>query len=307
MTEPTTHLLIVDDEAALRNVIAERLTEQGFAVTEAESGEKALALLNEFAFDIVISDLRLPGIDGHHVIEAALERYPGIIAIVVTGFGTVKNAVDAIKRGATDFVAKPFQFDELLHVLRSALEQRRLKNENAYLRQQLDERFGLGAIIGQSPRMRELFQLIETIAPTGDDDPDQRRDRHGQGDGRARDSSDEPAAPAAFRRAQLQRDSRDAARSGALRPRARRVHRRRRIASGAHRAGRRRHALPRRSRDDGDVAADEAAARAAGARVRARRRRQAGQGRRARRRGDEFRSRRRWSRTARSARICITG
>ena len=166
MTEPSIHLLIVDDEAALRNVIAERLTEQGFHVTEAESGEKALALLNEFAFDIVISDLRLPGIDGHHVIESALERYPGIIAIVVTGFGTVKNAVDAIKRGATDFVAKPFQFDELLHVLRSALEQRRLKNENAYLRQQLDERFGLGAMIGQSPRMRELFQLIETIAPT---------------------------------------------------------------------------------------------------------------------------------------------
>ncbi|MEP6784011.1 MAG: sigma-54 dependent transcriptional regulator, partial [Acidobacteriota bacterium] len=166
MTEPTTHLLIVDDESALRNVIAERLTEQGFQVTEAESGEKAIALLKEFAFDIVISDLRLPGIDGHHVIEAALDRYPGIIAIVVTGFGTVKNAVDAIKRGATDFVAKPFQFDELLHVLRSALEQRRLKNENAYLRQQLDERFGLGAMIGQSPRMRELFQLIETIAPT---------------------------------------------------------------------------------------------------------------------------------------------
>jgi DNA-binding NtrC family response regulator len=166
MTEPSIHLLIVDDEAALRSVIAERLTEQGFHVTEAESGEKALALLNEFAFDIVISDLRLPGVDGHHVIESALERYPGIIAIVVTGFGTVKNAVDAIKRGATDFVAKPFQFDELLHVLRSALEQRRLKNENAYLRQQLDERFGLGAMIGQSPRMRELFQLIETIAPT---------------------------------------------------------------------------------------------------------------------------------------------
>jgi DNA-binding NtrC family response regulator len=166
MTEPSVHLLIVDDEAALRSVIAERLTEQGFHVTEAESGEKALALLKEFAFDIVISDLRLPGVDGHHVIEAALDRYPGIIAIVVTGFGTVKNAVDAIKRGATDFVAKPFQFDELLHVLRSALEQRRLKNENAYLRQQLDERFGLGAMIGQSPRMRELFQLIETIAPT---------------------------------------------------------------------------------------------------------------------------------------------
>jgi DNA-binding NtrC family response regulator len=146
--------------------VAERLIEHGFEVTEAESGERAIVLLSQFAFDIVISDLRLPGIDGQHVIEAALERYPGIIAIVVTGYGTVKGAVDAIKRGAADFVAKPFQFEELLHVLHAALERRRLKNENAYLREQLDERFGLGSIIGRSTRMRALFQLIETVAPT---------------------------------------------------------------------------------------------------------------------------------------------
>jgi DNA-binding NtrC family response regulator len=166
MSEPSAHLLLVDDEPALRSVVAERLSEHGFDVTEASSGERAVELLGEFAFDIVISDLRLPGVDGQQVIDTALQRYPGIIAIVVTGFGTVKDAVDAIKKGAADFIAKPFQFDELLHVLRSALEQRRLRNENAYLRQQLDERFGLGAIIGRSPRMRALFQLIETVAPT---------------------------------------------------------------------------------------------------------------------------------------------
>jgi DNA-binding NtrC family response regulator len=160
------HLLFVDDEAPLRSVVAERLREQGFEVTEADSGERALDLLGDFAFDVVISDLRLPGVDGQQVIETALERYPGIIAIVVTGFGTVKDAVDAIKRGAADFVTKPFQFDELMHVLRTSLEQRRLQNENAYLRQQLDERFGIGAMIGRSPRMRALFQLIETVAAT---------------------------------------------------------------------------------------------------------------------------------------------
>lgn len=160
------HLLIVDDEAPLRGVIAERLAEEGFEVTEADSGERAIALLQDFAFDIVISDLRLPGVNGQQVIEAALERYPGIIAIVVTGYGTVKDAVDALKRGAADFVTKPFQFDELMHVLRTSLEQRRLKNENAYLRQQLDERFGLGAMIGRSHGMRGLFQLIETVAGT---------------------------------------------------------------------------------------------------------------------------------------------
>ena len=100
-----------------------------------------LAQLADFAFDIIITDLRLPGIDGSAVVEAAVERYPDIIAIVVTGYGTVKDAVEAIKRGASDFVSKPFQIDELLHVLDSALEQRRLKSENAYLRAQLEERY----------------------------------------------------------------------------------------------------------------------------------------------------------------------
>jgi DNA-binding NtrC family response regulator len=165
MADSQTHLLFVDDEAALRTVVAERLRDQGFEVTEAESGERALELLSDFAFDVVISDLRLPGVDGRRVVEEALHRYPGIIAIVVTGFGTVRDAVDAIKQGATDFVAKPFQFEELMHTLRTALEQRRLRNENAYLREQLDERFGLGAMIGRSPRMRALFQTIETVAP----------------------------------------------------------------------------------------------------------------------------------------------
>jgi two-component system response regulator AtoC len=160
------HLLLVDDEAALRDVIAERLVEQGFEVTQAESGERALDFLSEFAFDVLVTDLRLPGLDGQRLIEAALERYPGIIAIVVTGYGTVKDAVDALKRGAADFVTKPFQFDELIHVLQTALEQKRLRSENAYLRQQLDERSGLGAIIGRSPRMRALFQMIETVAGT---------------------------------------------------------------------------------------------------------------------------------------------
>ncbi len=160
------HLLLVDDEESLRSVVAERLIDEGFEVVQAANGESAIAALDGFAFDVIVSDLRLPGIDGRQVIDAALTRYPGIVAIVVTGYGTVKDAVDVIKRGAADFIAKPFQFDELMHVLTSALEQRRLKSENAYLHQQLDERFGLGSMVGRSAPMRALFQLIETVAPT---------------------------------------------------------------------------------------------------------------------------------------------
>src|SRR5215218_7328442 len=160
----TPHLLFVDDEPALRGLMAERLAERGFEVVEAEHGERALELLQQFAFDIVITDLRLPGIDGTRVIEAARERYPGIIAIVITGYGTVKDAVEAIKMGASDFIAKPFQFDELLHVLKKALEQRRLRSENAYLRSQLEERYQFGGILGRSRPMQTLFQLLETVA-----------------------------------------------------------------------------------------------------------------------------------------------
>ena len=160
------HLLLVDDEEALRSVVAERLRDAGYEVTEAADGEAAVRAIDGFAFDVIVSDLRLPGVDGREVIETALTRYPSIVAIVVTGYGTVKDAVDMTKMGVADFIAKPFQFDELMHVLNSALEQRRLQSENAYLHQQLDERFGLGSMAGKSAPMRALFQLIETVAPT---------------------------------------------------------------------------------------------------------------------------------------------
>jgi DNA-binding NtrC family response regulator len=164
MSGSTPHLLFVDDESALRTLMAERLAERGFEVVQADSGERALELLDQFAFDIVITDLRMPGIDGGRVIESAVARYPGIVAIVITGYGTVKDAVDAIKRGASDFIAKPFQFDELMHVLQKALEQRQLRSENAYLRSQLEERYQFGGILGRSRPMQALFQLLETVA-----------------------------------------------------------------------------------------------------------------------------------------------
>jgi DNA-binding NtrC family response regulator len=166
MSDSSKHILLVEDEAALRQAVAEQLTDRGYQVEQADSGEAAVAQLSDFAFDIIITDLRLPGLDGSAVLEAAVKRYPDIIAIVVTGFGTVKDAVEAIKRGACDFVSKPFQIDELLHVLESALEQRRLKMENAYLRAQLEERYSFAGIIGKSTAMARLFQLLETVAPT---------------------------------------------------------------------------------------------------------------------------------------------
>ena len=93
MPDSTTHLLLVEDEAPLRQAVAERLEDHGFVVVQAETGERAVEALAEFAFDILVTDLRLPGMDGVQVIDAAVERYPDIIAIVITGYGTVRDAV----------------------------------------------------------------------------------------------------------------------------------------------------------------------------------------------------------------------
>jgi DNA-binding NtrC family response regulator len=160
------HLLLVDDEVAFREVIAERLAEHGFRVEQAGSGEEALERLNEFAFDILIADLRLPGVDGRQVLDEAFARYPEIIAIVITGYGTVREAVEVTRLGAEGFITKPFQFEELLHELTVALERRRLRSENAYLRAQLHDRFRIDGIIGQTPAMVKLLELLRTVAAT---------------------------------------------------------------------------------------------------------------------------------------------
>jgi len=166
MPDQAKHLLLVEDEAPLRTVVAEQLVDRGYIVEPVDSGEAALTRLADFAFDILVTDLRLPGLDGSALVDAAVERYPDIVAIVMTGYGTVKDAVEAIKRGAADFVSKPFQIDELLLVLDSAVEQRRLKSENAYLRAQLEDRYRFEGIIGKSPAMTRLFQLLETVSRT---------------------------------------------------------------------------------------------------------------------------------------------
>ena len=245
--------------------------------------------------------------DGTRVIQTALARYPGIVGIVITGYGTVKDAVDAIKKGASDFIAKPFQFDELMHVLQKALEQRRLKSENAYLRSQLEERYQFGGILGRSRPMQALFQMLETVArsnstilitgETGTGKEVVARAIHHNSPRRANRfvAINCSAIPETLLEAELFGHVRGAFTGAVGR------------APGPVRAGAQGHALPRRGRDDEHGAADEAAAGAAGARVRARRRQPDDQGRRPRHRGDQLRAGARWCRRARFARICTTG
>lgn len=145
--KPTT--LIVEDDADLRATIAESLESNGFAAAQAADGNDAIARLSGFAYDTIVIDLSLPDTSGMRVLDEALTRYPEIRAVLITGCGGVTDAVAAIKRGAVDFLIKPFQLSQLARVLHSSLEQLRLRQENAELRAQLRDRFRFDNLIGR--------------------------------------------------------------------------------------------------------------------------------------------------------------
>ncbi len=156
----------MDDEGAFRRAVADYLDGAGFEVTQASNVAEATVHLERYAYDVVLTDLRLPDGDGTTVLQAACALYPDIVVIVVTGHGSIRAAVDAIRLGAADFVTKPFQLDELQLALDRALERQALKAENTYLKQQLRDRYRLDQLVGRSARMQEVFALIETVAPT---------------------------------------------------------------------------------------------------------------------------------------------
>ena len=158
-------VLVVEDEPSLREVIAEALEADGFAVAQALDGADALARLHGFAYDGLVVDLGLPDTNGMEVLDEALTLFPALRAVVITGFGGVDDAVKAIKRGAIDFLLKPFQLAQLSRVLRAGIEQLQLRQENAQLRAQLQHRFKFDNIIGASPAMRNVFSTLELVSP----------------------------------------------------------------------------------------------------------------------------------------------
>jgi DNA-binding NtrC family response regulator len=158
-------ILVVEDDLDLRQTIVNSLEADGFAAAEATSAVEASERLRAFAYDGLVVDLRLPDADGMTVLDEALERYPQIRGVVMTGFGGVAEAVTAIKRGAIDFLIKPFQLSQLARVLRTSLEQQRLREENAELKAQLKGKFRFENIIGHHSTMQALFATLELVAP----------------------------------------------------------------------------------------------------------------------------------------------
>jgi len=160
-------ILVVDDEANARNALAEILREEDYQVETAADGFKALARAESFAPDLVLSDLKMPGMDGVELL-GKLKNTPelDVEVVVMTAFGAVETAVAAMRAGAADYLTKPLNTDELLVVLDRALERCRLRQEATQLREQLKNRYSFSNIIGAAPEMQQLFKSIAQIAPS---------------------------------------------------------------------------------------------------------------------------------------------
>ena len=159
-------ILIVDDEANARSALSEILREDGYTTETAADGFKALGKLQEFQPDVVLTDLKMPGLDGIGLMEKAQATQSDATFVVMTAFGSIGSAVEAVKKGAYNYLTKPLDFSVLAVVVERAVERSRLLQENSRLRDRLRERNAFGHVIGSHPSMIKLLRLIEQVAPS---------------------------------------------------------------------------------------------------------------------------------------------
>jgi len=157
-------ILVIDDKESMRGMLAETLSGEGYDVDTAADGRTGINRAREKKFDVVLTDLKLPEMDGIAVLSQLKEADPDLAVIVMTAFGTIETAVEAMKLGAVDFIAKPFDTDRLGVIIKKALENRRLVAENALLREELDQSLGFSEIIGRSEKMVDVSRLIQKVA-----------------------------------------------------------------------------------------------------------------------------------------------
>ncbi len=161
-----TSILLVDDDPLILRSLAVVLEREGYEVTRAPGGVAAVEELKHSSFDAVITDFNMPEIDGMQILHEVKARKPDCAVILITGYGTVEQAVEAIKLGAYDYICKPIIDDEMKVVIARAVEQKRLRSENADLRQRLDLRYSFNSIIGGDYKMQKLYDTISLVAPT---------------------------------------------------------------------------------------------------------------------------------------------
>lgn len=159
-------LLIIDDEPAIREGVRRILEAESFQVETFSNGQAALERLRHESFDLVVTDLKMPGISGMDVLKTIKEHHPDLPVIFITGYSSVDNAVEAMKHGAVDYIAKPFSSEEIVKVIRTALEKRVVALEDLYLLKELRDGEGFGQFVGKSPEMVKVYRRIMQVAPT---------------------------------------------------------------------------------------------------------------------------------------------
>ncbi len=159
-------ILIVEDKESLREVLSKTLRSEGYAVDDSSNGEDAISLLERRGYDLILTDLKLPAADGHEVLKAAMESDSSTPVIVMTAYGTIEDAVQAMKEGAFDYIAKPVDTDHLLLLIERGIRQKNLLKENIILKEEFSEKLGLPRIVGEDPKIKEVESQIKKIAPT---------------------------------------------------------------------------------------------------------------------------------------------
>ena len=166
MSGQTLNILVVDDELSMREFLELMLSREGYAVTGAESGHQANQLLEKQFFDLVLLDIRLGDISGLDVLRKAKSLHPHTIVIMISAYATAENAVEAMNDGAYDYLPKPFDNDELKDTIANALQRKTLTDEKKHIDSELQESLHFDLIVGNSPRMLHIYEMIEQIAPT---------------------------------------------------------------------------------------------------------------------------------------------
>ncbi len=164
---PLSKILVVDDEPTYRASISRCLTNNSYRVTAADTGERALELLSTGNYDLLITDLKMPGISGLDLIKKIREISPSTATIIMTAYATIETAVEATKSGAFHYLVKPFNIDELVQLAQKAIEHKKLRDENVYLKRQMVRNAGVADIIGKSKAMQEIVELVKKL---GDSD-----------------------------------------------------------------------------------------------------------------------------------------
>jgi DNA-binding NtrC family response regulator len=157
-------ILIIDDEKSVLDMLNVVFKKEGYRVKKSLSAQKALELIDEEDFDLILSDIRLPQISGMELLRKIKEKKPGTPVIMITAYGTIKQAVEAFKAGAIDYVVKPFDVEELKIVVSQGLEKIRLREENILLKKELKEKYSFKNMVGKSKKMKEIYGLIEKVA-----------------------------------------------------------------------------------------------------------------------------------------------